>query len=81
MGSMTDVLAKLGKNVRKRREALDVSQEAFAAKCGFDRTYISLVERGRRNISLLNLVRIATGLNTSVSQLTEGIDHGSNANR
>ena len=78
---MTEVLARLGKNVRKRREALGVSQEEFAEKCGFDRTYISLVERGRRNISLMNLVKIAKGLNTSVSQLTEGIEHGANADR
>ncbi len=75
---MTDVLNNLGRQVRERREALGLSQEEFAEKCGFDRTYISLIERGRRNISLMNLVKIAYGLNTSVSQLTEGIHDGFN---
>lgn len=78
---MTEVLARLGKNVRKRRERLGVSQEEFATKCGFDRTYISLIERGRRNISLMNLIRIASGLKTSVSKLTEGLEDGIDADR
>lgn len=73
---MTDVLQILGIKVREKREALGLSQEEFADKCGFDRTYISMIERGKRNISLLNLLRIANGLNTSVSTLTEGLDSG-----
>jgi len=75
---MTDVLQILGTKVRAKREAIGLSQEEFADKCGFDRTYISMIERGKRNISLLNLIRIAQGLDTSVSILTEGIDCGTN---
>lgn len=74
---MTGVLETLGKRVREKREELGLSQEALADVCSFDRTYVSLIERGKRNISLVNLVRIAIGLNTSVSQLTEGIEDGS----
>ncbi|MWP40335.1 DNA-binding transcriptional regulator, XRE-family HTH domain [Gemmobacter aquatilis] len=74
---MTGVLEILGKRVREKREELGLSQEALADVCSFDRTYVSLIERGKRNISLVNLVRIAIGLNTSVSQLTEGIEDGS----
>lgn len=73
---MTDVLLILGSKVREKRESMGLSQEEFADKCEFDRTYISMIERGKRNISLLNLLRIAQGLGTSVSSLTEGIDRG-----
>lgn len=73
---MTDVLQILGKRIREGREAIGLSQEEFADKCGFDRTYISMIERGKRNISLKNLLRIANGLGASVSSLTEGLDVG-----
>lgn len=75
---MTKVLHNLGSRVRAERESLGLSQEEFAEKCGFDRTYISLIERGKRNIALLNLEKVAKGLGTTVSILTEGIDSGTN---
>ncbi len=53
---------------------LRLSQEELAERCGFDRTYISMLERGKRNPSLLNLLKLARGLETSVSQLTEVYD-------
>ena len=77
---MSSPLVALGIRVRIARESLGLSQEQFADRCGFDRTYISLIERGKRNISLLNLVRIANGLETSISSITEGIDSGPNSN-
>ena len=73
---MTEALPKLGSKIRRLRERSGLSQEAFADKCGFDRTYISLVERGKRNISFRNLIRIAQGLDVSVSTLTEDIEDG-----
>ena len=78
---MIENLQALGEKIKATRKALGLSQEAFADKCGFDRTYISMVERGRRNISFTNLVTIASGLGVSVSRLTENIEHGSNSNR
>lgn len=75
---MTKPLEKLGQAIRSRREQLGLSQEKLADKCGFDRTYISMLERGKRNPSLLNLLRIAKGLEASVSELTEVIN-GSNS--
>ena len=66
-------LSALGHRVRERRNELSLSQEELANICGFDRTYISLVERGKRNISLKNLITLAHGLNCSVSELTKGI--------
>jgi transcriptional regulator with XRE-family HTH domain len=63
-------LLKLAKAIRERREELELSQERLAEECGFDRTYISMLERGTRNPSFLNLLKIASGLKTSVSRLT-----------
>ena len=67
-------LIAFGKAIRTRRLELELSQESLAERCGFDRTYISMLERGTRNPSLLNLVKLARGLGTSVSQLTEVFD-------
>lgn len=64
-------LLLLAKAIRDRREELGLSQERLAEECGFDRTYISMLERGTRNPSFLNLLKIAGGLKTSVSKLTE----------
>jgi transcriptional regulator with XRE-family HTH domain len=75
---MTEPLVALGAKIRNLREDLGLSQEAFADVCGFDRTYISMIERGKRNLSFLNLLRVAASLGISVSQLTEGIKHGAN---
>lgn len=66
-------LVALGRNVRQRRDQQKLSQEQLAELCGFDRTYISLVERGKRNISFTNLVTLAQGLGLTVSKLLEGI--------
>lgn len=68
---MPESLVPLGAVIRARREELGMSQEKLAERCGFDRTYISMLERGKRNPSLLNLLRLAKGLQTSVSKLTE----------
>lgn len=66
-------LKKFGEKVRFRRVELKLSQEALAFKCGFDRTYISLVERGLRNTSLSNLSILCKGLDTTISSLTKDL--------
>ncbi|ACV69804.1 transcriptional regulator, XRE family (plasmid) [Desulfohalobium retbaense DSM 5692] len=71
---MMKPLEELGQEIKSRRKQLGLSQEKLADKCGFDRTYISMVERGKRNPSLLNLLKIAKGLEASVSELTEVIN-------
>ncbi|MGN0706713.1 MAG: helix-turn-helix domain-containing protein [Faecalibacterium sp.] len=58
-----DILKVFGRNLRKYRIALGLSQEAFAARCGMHRTYISAIECYRRSISLENIQRIAEALN------------------
>lgn len=73
VSGMKDPLNALGDKVRALRTKLDLSQEALAERCDFDRTYISLIERGQRNPSFTNLIRLAQGLEVSVSDLTKGI--------
>lgn len=48
---------------------LNLTQEALAYKCGLDRTYISLVERSKRNPSYLTLFKISEGLNIDIKNL------------
>lgn len=67
------LLEKLGQNIKMHRVSLGLSQEKLADLCGFDRTYISLLERGKRNPSFINLLKIADGLNISLSKLLEVI--------
>ena len=66
-------LEKLGRKIRYYRNEKKLSQEKLAEICNFDRTYISLVERGKRNLSFLNLYKFAEGLDISVSELLKDI--------
>ena len=67
-------LINLGIRIKYFRKLLNISQEKLAHKCDFDRTYISLLERGKRNPSYLNLVQLAQGLEISISKLVEEYD-------
>lgn len=73
MGRNADILRRFGDRVRKLRKQAGFSQEAFAAECGLDRTYVGGVERGERNVSLRNIEVIASGLGISISELMSGI--------
>ena len=68
-----EYLLSFGKRVRELRMETGLSQEKFALKIGMDRTYFSSVELGKRNISLLNITKIANGLNISVGKLFENL--------
>lgn len=65
------ILLNFGQRVRELRAAKGLSQEAFAALCGLDRTYISGIERGVRNLSLINIHALAKALEISVSELMQ----------
>ena len=62
---------KFGETVRQLRESEGISQEELADRCGLHRTYIGSVERGERNVSLANIVRIAQALRKSPGDLLE----------
>jgi transcriptional regulator with XRE-family HTH domain len=64
-----DVRKRIGDNLRRLRKERGVSQEDFATDSGFDRGYISGVERGVRNPSVLVLERIAAALEVDVAEL------------
>ena len=64
---------EFGKRVRARRERIGLSQMALAEEIGLHFTYVSSVERGERNISLQNIVRLAEGLGVDPATLVRGL--------
>lgn len=62
-------LGRLGAAIRARRQALALSQEALADAAEIDRSHMGKIERGERNVTLLNLVRIARALQCQPSAL------------
>lgn len=75
---MCDPKVEFGYLVRHYRTVLGWSQEELACRSGLDRTYIGGVERGERNISLLNIVKIAQALKVSPKTLLEFVCHERN---
>ena len=71
-------LVKLGQKIRNLRKDEGFSQEDFAAEVGLDRSYMGGIERGERNISSLNLIRIAKALKVEVGELFPSIKKLSN---
>lgn len=70
----TDALAKLGQRIRTLRLAKGLSQGDLADLSELDRTYISGVERGKRNIAFLNLLVIANVFGVPLSEMLEGVE-------
>jgi transcriptional regulator with XRE-family HTH domain len=64
---------KVGSRIKELRNKSGLSQERFALSIDMDRTYFASVELGKRNISILNLAKIAKGLNISLGQLFKNI--------
>jgi transcriptional regulator with XRE-family HTH domain len=69
----SDALAVFGDRVRARRHELDLSQEALADLAGLHWTFVGQVERGRRNLSLHNLLKLAEALKIDPGKLVEGL--------
>jgi len=67
------ILLKFAKRVREERKKLGLSQEEFAAKSGFHRTYIGMIERAERNITLSNIDKLAKALRIPISSLLKGL--------
>jgi transcriptional regulator with XRE-family HTH domain len=68
-----DPRLQLGRTVRKRRHALGLSQEGLAEKADLHWTYIGGIERGERNVGLLNIVKIAHALGITPARLLESL--------
>ena len=67
-------LIAFGLNVRRRREALDLTQEVLAEKADLDQTYISGIERGLRNPGIVNVGKLSKALRLTTSELCKGVD-------
>lgn len=73
---MKDLLEKLGKRVHELRAARGWSQEEFAHIAGLHRTYVGQIERGEKNISFGNLVKLADVLGVTLSELLSRLENG-----
>lgn len=72
--SQSHIKNTFGKRLRELRHGKGFSQEGLALACGLDRTYIGGTERGERNVSLINIYKIAKALDISPSDLLKGGD-------
>jgi transcriptional regulator with XRE-family HTH domain len=64
-----DIRIRFGRAIRRIRQEQGINQEEAAERCGLHRTYYSGIERGVRNVSLVNIERVGKGLKTSLSEL------------
>jgi transcriptional regulator with XRE-family HTH domain len=71
----TLVLQKFGDNLRKLREKKDLSQEQIAYEAGFSRSYYTEVETGKRNISLINILKLTALLKVELTDLIKLKDY------
>jgi len=69
-----DLKKDFGQVLREMQTKKVLSQEAFADLCGLDRTYIGGVERGERNISIMNISKVAKALSVNISDIFKYIE-------
>jgi len=62
-----DIKENLGKRLRELRNEIGLSQEKFSFECELDRTYIASIEQGKRNVSIVNIEKIAKAFDMSVA--------------
>ena len=67
------ITKELGERIKQLRKERGISQEKFALKIDMDRTYFATVESGKRNVSLLNIEKIARGFDISISELFKNV--------
>lgn len=67
----SNLLNKFGEQVRKKRKAKGLSQEELAFKAGLHRTYIGMIERAEKNITLTNIEKIAHALEVDIKELLD----------
>jgi|TARA_R110002096_G_scaffold337973_1_gene531259 transcriptional regulator with XRE-family HTH domain len=69
MESKHEILNLFGENVRKYRRLLNISQEELAHRADLHRTYIGMIERAEKNITLVNIEKIANALEVKIDDL------------
>lgn len=69
VASVADVQVRFGKRVREIREKKEISQEKLGELAGVHRTYVSSLERGQRNVSLVNIEKLAAALGVTMADL------------
>lgn len=72
-GGINLITQKLGKRIKELRLAKGISQEKFALSINMDRTYYASVENGKRNISIINIEKIANGFGITLSELFKSL--------
>lgn len=72
----SETLINFGNRVRELRLQAGYSQEELADRCGLHRTYIGMIERAEKNITILNMEKIADALTVSLSMLVRDIHSG-----
>ena len=70
-GMKRDVLLRFGDTLRQHRSRLGLSQEELADRAGVHRTYIGMLERGEKNVTLRNIEKLAGALNVSIPTLLQ----------
>ena len=78
MESKHEILNLFGENVRKYRRLLNISQEELAHRAELHRTYIGMIERAEKNITLVNIEKIANALEVKIEDLLKHSDNGNN---
>lgn len=68
-----NIKEKFGYRVKELRQARNLSQEKFALQIDMDRTYLASIESGKRNVSLENISKIASGLEIPLEELFHGV--------
>lgn len=67
------IIIEFGKVVQKLRKERGITQEELSFRAGLHRTYIGMIERGEKNITLANIEKIANALNVSLKELFDGL--------
>lgn len=68
-----DVKSKIGNRIKEIRQEIKMSQKDLSYAADLDRSYIASVESGKRNISIVNLEKIAKALDVTLSELFKGV--------
>ncbi|HAN17667.1 MAG: transcriptional regulator [Bacteroidetes bacterium GWC2_33_15] len=69
MKTKSDILVKFGNRVKELRKELGISQEELASRADLHRTYIGMIERAEKNITLINIEKIADALEVEIIEL------------